>query len=313
MTSTGRDLILKITRPQYVPYPEIFISSLAWSLAKDSVSGWSKPEEKGGNKIGLIYEISTTAREPARFTYVATRPDTDSHDVSKWLENLSAADIRFENFKEDGARSIADALKGVTIEKSPRQAATPLSPFIALLQNSAGVFAKVGPPDMALTIEQIFALGNTDLNSHADRELEPRDSAAAMWLLSMTSRLENDDLLKQIDRAVAYSIKGHPLNSSKVLDIDEVFPDHQDAEKLLEYRKSISDKTSTIDLGSDTPFAWFHDAWSKITDPKWVLALPARRWVDWATTVLRVGFGFSYIWEANLSIIHVLMTRILNK
>jgi hypothetical protein len=297
MTNTGRDLILKITRPQYVPYPEIFISALAWSLAKDSVTGWSKPEETGGKKIGLIYEISTTAREPAHFTYVATRPD--SLDVSKWLENLSSADIRFEQFKEDGARSIADALKGVTIEKSPRQAATPLSPFIALLQNSAGVFAKASQPDISDTIEQIFALGNTDLNGHAERELGPRDSAAAMWLISMKTRLENDDLLKQLDRAVANSIKSHPLNSSKVVDIDDVFPDHQDAEKLLEYRKSISAKISTIDLGIDTPFAWFHDAWSKITDPKWVLALPARRWVDWATTVLRVGFGFSYIWEAN--------------
>jgi hypothetical protein len=299
MTNTGRDLILKITRPQYVPFPEMFISALAWSFAKDSITGWSKPEEKGGNKIGLIYEISTTARNPARFTYVATRPDDGSREVSKWIENLSAASIRFEHSEEEGARSIADALKGVSIEKSPRQAVTPLSPFIALLQNSSGVFAKVSPPDISDTIEQIFALGNADLNNQTERELEPRDSAAAMWLLSMKTRLEDDDLLKQLDHAIAYSIKSHPLNSSKVLDIDRVFPDCQDPVGLLEYRKSISAKISTIDLGRDTPFAWFHDAWTKINDPKWVLALPARRWVDWATTVLRVGFGFSYIWEAN--------------
>ncbi len=299
VTNTGRDLILKITRPQYVPFPEMFISSLAWSLAKDSLPGWSKPEEKGGNEIGLIYELSATAREPARLTYVATRPESDNREVGRWLQNLAAADIRFEHSEEDGARSIADALKGVTIEKSTRQAATPLSPFIALLQNAAGVYAKAGPPDLGNTIEQIFALGNTDLANRVEPQLEPRDSAAALWLLAMKTRLENDDLLRQLDRAVAYSISNHTLNSSNDVNIDEVFPHYEDDESLLQYRQSISDKISTIDLGFDTPFAWFYDAWTKLTDPKWILALPARRWVDWATTVLRVAFGFSYVWEAN--------------
>lgn len=29
----GDDLILKINRPQYVPFPELFLSELAWRLA----------------------------------------------------------------------------------------------------------------------------------------------------------------------------------------------------------------------------------------------------------------------------------------
>jgi len=202
--NTGRDLILKINRPQYVPYPEMFVSSLAWNLAQDSLPGWTIPNEKGGNKIGLIYETSTLTREPAKLSYFPTRPDTDVNEVAKWLVNLSQADIRFGAFEQDGARSIADALKGVTIEKSTRQAATPLSPFIALLQNAEGVYGKPGAPDIGSTIEQIYSLGNTTMNNRTDSALVPSDSASALWLLAMNTRLKTDNLLEQLDRAVAF-------------------------------------------------------------------------------------------------------------
>ncbi len=50
---------------------------------------------------------------------------------------------------------------------------------------------------------------------------------------------------------------------------------------------------------ADSPFAWFAETWEKITSEEWVLALPARVWVDWATCILRTGYSMAYLWEAS--------------
>jgi hypothetical protein len=51
-------------------------------------------------------------------------------------------------------------------------------------------------------------------------------------------------------------------------------------------------------LGEETPFAWFRTSWDHLTSPEWVDALPARRWSDWAATVLRSAIGFGTLWES---------------
>lgn len=299
MNAFGKDLILKINRPQYAPNPEMFISALAWRLANESaLSGWvriSLPQKKS---IALIYETNRMGREPKDLHYVVTRPDQTDSSLIAWRDALTENQITFESHDDDGARSIADSLRGVTIEKSPRQAASPLSPHIALLQNSRGVFAKNSPPDFALIIEQMFALGNLNRSENPDAPLEVGDSAIGMWYSAMGKRLKNDCLLSQIDKSVKGSIERHPLNEMPVDERRPIFPDLENDELILKPRIEYADKLSTINLGSGTPFAWFYDAWTNLADEKWIRALPSRRWVDWATTVLRMAFGFAYIWEA---------------
>lgn len=300
--STGRDLILKINRPQYVPNPEMFISALAWRLAEEKIPGWSKGKQKGEKNIALVYETNLLVKEQRYLKYVETRPDAEMDGLAGWIEDLSRHNLRFTDHPENGAKSIADALRGVVIEKSTRQAATPLSPSIALLQNGRGVFAKNSVTDLGLVIEQIFSLGNTSRSARDDEEIGINDSATALWFKAMCSRLEKDLLLAQIDGAVEDSIKRHHLNSDENAIVGSIFPDKDDLTTILQPFVESTDKISNLDLGSRTPFAWFFEAWTNLTNENWVNALPARRWVDWATTILRMAFGFAYVWEANWSL-----------
>jgi hypothetical protein len=302
MTSFGKDLILKINRPQYAPNPEVFISAMAWRLVDESqILGWVRNDDStaGGKKnVALIYETTPLKKNPRDLTYVTSRPDQSEEALQRWRQALEDNQLTFSANDKDGAKSIADALRGVSIEKSPRQAATPLSPHIALLQNSRGIFAKNSPPDFALIIEQMFALGNSRRASDPKAPISLDDSAIGLWYAAMRNRLKDDWLLSQIDRAVKGSIESHPLNQPRANDAKPLFPNIDDEESVLLPRTEYAERLSTINLGANTPFAWFNDAWRDLTDEKWVKALPARRWIDWATTVLRMAFGFSYIWEA---------------
>lgn len=302
MTNFGRDLILKINRPQYAPNPEVFISSMAWRLVDETlISGWVRigdPDPKKRKNIALIYETTPLDSEPRDLKYITTRPDHGEEALLRWRQSLEDNELSFEPNVKDGARSIADALRGVSIEKSKRQAATPLSPHIALLQNSRGIFAKNSPPDFALIIEQLFALGNLSRAADPAEPVAVSDSAIGLWYVAMRKRLRFDWLLSQIDRSIKGSIENHPLNQPRINETKPLFPDVDDEASVLVPRMEYMEKLSTINLGPNTPFAWFNDAWRNLTDEKWLKALPARRWVDWATTVLRMAFGFAYIWEA---------------
>ena len=295
MSATGGDLVLSILRPEYVPFPENLISSLAWRIADGGFPGW---ETHDGKRVALIYKKSPLAKKAPRVHFVETCPDITSEVLADWVEALLANGFRLGDEASYSAKSISDALLGVNIENSSRQPATPLTPYIALLQNGQGVMGKAGPVNVGLILEQLFALGNPNLSTTTSDALAVEDSVAALWYVAMRSKLHDDYFLSLIDRSMGSMILKHPLNQNNAA-IGEIFPDIDDLAKLLQPRIKDADEISTIDLGTNTPFAWFCDTWKTLTSKKWVDALPARRWVDWATTVLRMAFGFSYIWEAN--------------
>lgn len=304
----GTDLLLKINRPQYVPFPELFLSEIAWRLA--DLPGWTKnieiqDRETGNNKsmgIGLVFSSNIENEITKKLVFVATRPDITPNYLRVWVRALE--DNRF-NFlageQSDSARSVADAMRGIQVDKSKRQAATPLSPHIALLQNRQGVFGKESPIDIGLIIEQIFALGDPKIEKDEEQEISLSDSAASLWYLAMRTRLHDDYELARIDGSVRDFIQQHPYNLEPDGISKKIFPDITDTEMLMKPRIEMTQKSqvSTMFLGEQTPFFWFYKAWTSLTSEKWVKALPARRWTDWATTVLRVAFGFSYIWDAN--------------
>ena len=302
------DLILKINRPQYVPFSEIFISEIAWRLA--NLPGWTenieiRNRETGKNKskgIGLVYDSKIQNEETENLVFVATRPDITPDYLRIWVRVLEQNRFNFlSGDQSDSARSVADAMRGVQVDKSKRQAATPLSPHIALLQNRQGIFGKKAPIDIGLIIEQIFALGDPEIENYEELKISPSDSASSLWYLAMRTRLHDDYELARIDASVRDFIQQHPYNLDPNRIVEKIFPDINDPELLMKPRIEMTQKNqvTTIFLGEQTPFFWFHKAWTSLTSERWIKALPARRWTDWATTVLRVAFGFSYIWDAN--------------
>jgi len=82
MSANGGDLVLSILRPEYVPFPENLISSLAWRIADGAYPGWETHE---GKPVALIYKKSPLGKKAPRVHFVETRPDITSDVLSNWV------------------------------------------------------------------------------------------------------------------------------------------------------------------------------------------------------------------------------------
>ncbi|MHA7178338.1 hypothetical protein ACX80D_17005 [Arthrobacter sp. Sr24] len=165
--------------------------------------------------------------------------------------------------------AVASSILGIRIEKTGNQPASPLSPALALLQDPKGILVKAGPPDFGDIIESMYALGHRSL---------PESTATDRWLTSTKVRLKNDPLLAAIDDAVM----GTLLENSV---------------RLRQSHPELTNVDQWLGKFPGTPFEWFAESWTALTSDAWVSALPSRVWVDWATTVLRLGVGLGFLWE----------------
>lgn len=263
-TQHGKHLIIPLNRPQYVALPEGFLTSLAWREYELELRPSCILEDKA---TGIRF--SGEAEASRKVSYVVTAPESLELQREFGLE-LARLGLATELPSELLGSALAESIKGVRSPKGKFQLATPLTPNIALLQNLIGIQGAANPPDLGNIIETLFSLGGAESSDMSD-------SASSLWKSAMEHRLANDLLLKKLDSAVATSLL--PGTASPKI------------QKLPEQNWG--------GVYSRTPFEWFRSAWQTITSNAWVEALPARVWSDWATTVLRLGFGFGFIWESS--------------
>lgn len=250
-------LVPDLPRPEYVSAPEVFLSAIAWRAHEVLVEG---PEEL----LALSYRL-----DPGRtFKSMEARSTEPVGDLlADWERALEQNEVELPDAR-DGVlgRGIAASIAGVKAAKAKGQAATPLTPRLALLQNSRGLMGKKNPYNVGLAIERMYALGGGT------------GSAAQRWIDATRHRLDDDRVLARVDQAVWDGVL--PVRVGTI--------------------STVSPRVERVDglLGPDTPFGWFREAWDALTAEHWVEALPARRWVDWATTLLRTAVGFGHLWEA---------------
>lgn len=256
----AKGLILRLPRPEYVAAPETLLTALAWD--RFEVAGL---ESQGGKPVAMAYR--TDGRESKTLRFISSEPAAD--DLPAWSLALKDAGFYAENDDALG-KAFAHAIRGVRARNAKSQAATPLTAVLALLQNTRGMAAKSNPWDIALMIETMYAMGATDGAQSG--------SASQSWLRTVDRRLASDRVLRALDSAAL-----------------QLLPGEVAARKLV---RSVDSADVPRELGAGTPFAWFRRHWDLITAPEWVDALPARVWVDWATTLLRMALGFGYLWEA---------------
>ena len=266
---TAKHLILPFNRPEFFSVPEALVSALAWK-AYEPVSDirFDRPM----SKLGLMYKAEP--RNPTTFDFQVTWPGgTRAADFGQILKETG----RFSTEAGDAllGDAVAQSVLGIRSEKSGSQPASPMTPALALMQNSRGVMVKPSPADYANIIESMFAAGQLGESSVSERA-----SATRRWLDAVDQRLGSDKLLDAIDKSLMTMVHSGML--MRRLE----FPMH---EKAAEW----------AGLLSGTPFDWFARSWEKVTSEAWVAALPSRVWVDWATTVLRLGIGLGYLWEAS--------------
>jgi hypothetical protein len=259
MPSIG-DVILDINRPQYVSVPEGFISSLAWTTYDwDAVSESGKP-------LGLVFR-SRTKKISSNFEVRETGPKGDEHEgFGRVLRTQGLGHDAVSNFLLSEA--VSNSVTGVQAEKSTLQAASPVTPGFALLQNVRGVQQAKNPPDLAGILESLYSFGQNMAIGGSP------SGVAERWKHASKYRCSKDPLLLAMDRAVREQLVGHGIRER------EAAPPRSTA------------------YYPNSPFTWFARSWDKLTSEDWVDALPARVWTDWATTILRLAMGMGFLWEA---------------
>jgi hypothetical protein len=252
-------LPLPLNRPEYVAVPEAFITALAGKLYKSKLLG------SESNQIGLFFEGPHPKSKSLEF--VSTRPQGE--DLASFAAALDTVGIKAEENTLETAEAVLNSILGIKVERSQIHPASPLSPSIAMLQNVRGLLRKGNPADIARILEAMYSFGSSEGGNAS--------GAADRWQKASEHRLTIDPLLRALDTAVDVALlKGK-----------ESLPFEADA-NAAKFSGSFE----------DTPYEWFAQAWDRLTEPQWVEALPARVWVDWATTILRLAYGFGFLWES---------------
>jgi hypothetical protein len=264
-TPSLRHLILPLNRPEYTN-PEAFSTALAWSLFKVEMAAPMDPS------LIVALQYRAKERKPSKkLEYRSTDPVPDRERLEAFALELKKQGVKAEHDQTDLARAVANSICGIQGKKGTYHAAASITESMALLQNTVGMYGKEGPPNLALIVEGLFGLGRPS-------ESKSLVSAAVRWQGAMKYRAEIDPLARALDSAVKTSL------------LDSVpTPDQTgDADPAKDW----------LGMFPETPFTWTYRMWNKVTSEEWVSALPARVWVDWASTVLRMGLGMGFLWEA---------------
>ncbi|MGD8214807.1 hypothetical protein [Aestuariimicrobium sp. Y1814] len=213
---------------------------------------------------GLMYR--TDNKGAGKVQIITTYPES-SDQLRQFGEALTSAGFSADMSlpREQMALAFADAVLGIKPEKGQQHPAAPLTPHLALLQSMRGYQRTMNPPDLGLILEQLYALG-VPTGSRVE-------GPSTRWLRAAEHKTANDPVLGRLDKAAAEALLPRGLV--------RVTPSPVDG-------RAIADRS---------PFTWFVNAWNQLTDDRWVDALPARVWVDWCCTVLRLGLGLGFLWE----------------
>ncbi|MFJ6538841.1 hypothetical protein ACIQH5_21640 [Paenarthrobacter sp. NPDC091711] len=257
-----------MNRPQYVSVPEAFISSMAWTMYDHR----SKKIAEDGVPVGYMFRSETTGTTTLKIRSTAPEGENLLEYGHQLVVHGLATNAKNES---DLASAVLNSVAGVQAEKSKSQAASPVTPAFALLQDMRGFQRTKNPPDLAGILETLFRLGLTDDSIST--------TASRLWLNAAKKRCEIDPLLSAIDKAT----------KTALLDLG-----YTEREENGSSERQLSSDWDRRGLLEGTPYSWFTRTWVKLTSDEWVKALPSRVWVDWATTVLRLALGQGFLWEA---------------
>jgi len=281
------DIHLGLRRPEYVPTVEIVISELVGQLVDVDPKCWitnsenQNVAEESKKKIGLVYEALAEA-SLKKVKLIQTRP-VSREALSKWLDETELSGLSLEENTDRLAFAAAlfDSLRGPKVKDAKRRIVLPMSPSLAVLQDARGLSGRENPPNTATIVEQIYRLGagNSGVASLAIEKL---------WF-AMLQLLRDDPLLRSINESVNRGVLPNEI-ADALKSVDE--------SRFEQLGLAIeSDLPKTLDFPTN-PFRWFHTSWNRLMSPEWTSAMSSRRWLAWATSLVRTGVGFAYLWEA---------------
>ena len=257
-----------INRPAYPPTPEVLVSSLIWNLTSDR-----HPPKiiDGNNHDGIIYEKLLKKRQGKPRNIIQTsflKSDIRHKNVTKLL--LSQFSLYHKNEEKIG-RILNESLKGSYAANAKSVPIIPLNIETALMQDSVGIAGKDSPSDFAQIIERMFLLGGGE-------------GHAAAKIINTYARIGKQSGWTWFDDVT------HEMIPAEFQD-------------LVSKLKCLTEDTHEQDTypewlrGINTPFHWFANSLTSLTEKNWSQEMPRRRWIDWLICVLRTAIGTGFIFE----------------
>lgn len=261
-----------LNRPEYIPSRELFISELAWSLTEGGSPRRIDPEF---GPAGIAYADRGVKKNPG---IGITRPTVED-DRFDAASAVLREKLRLGSDEESKIATsiLLHELEAPASAGATRSVAAPLTIGAALLQDRRGVTGKNNPANVALILEQMYALGGG------------RSSVSGSWV-SAINTAGPAGLPSWMTEAVAEMV---PHN-------------FQDCAEELQ---NIRDLTETKQLRSPawlsgktrTPFHWFSRTWDRLCGEGWIDSMPRRRWTDWAACLARTAIASGYMFEMHLA------------
>ena len=263
---------LGLNRPEYIPSRELFISELVWSLTP-SKSPYKIDPDFG--PAGITYSDRGTRKKAGTET---TRPVPDD---SRFAAIASILKERLRIRSNDEAITatsiLLDELEAPASERATRTLATPLTIDAALLQDRRGVTGKNNPANIALILEQMYALGGG------------RDAVSGMWARAILNAGPSG-LPKWTSDAIAEIVPEGFRESARQLGSGREFA-----------RSEIYRQPAWVSSSRCTPFHWFAESWDHLCSNGWIDKMPRRRWTDWAACVARTAIATGYMFEMHMA------------
>jgi hypothetical protein len=266
-----------LRRPQYPSSPEVLLSALAWSVVPRS------PDHKN---TGLIY-VRKPSHAERKVKIKATRPGGATPEgvtLEEFARELRANGMRAGDgtLPQYAAEAVTDSLLGVQPLKGIGTASSAIGVAGALLQDPIGGLAAANPPNFALLLNTMHALGGP-----------AGPTAAARWF-SAARHYAQGTRMSTIERALtATALKPYLAPGWSITDGPAETGSAAPADVPAWWERDISA------AGIGTPFSWYRTSWDRLCSPEWYKVLPPRRWAGWAVCILRNALGFGFLWEAN--------------
>lgn len=265
--------LLSLPRPEYAKQTELVLVDLLWRSEgtvlgqHDAIGGLAAaPEADRAMKRLVLEKISPKSNRLVS----ATAP---------WLKDAARQGI-FSKV-EDADRFSDAMINSIAAPRSQRDQSKTCAPVhrgSIPLQTLNGAVNKNAPPNLAKAVEVMAQLGGATYAGAAGARLaaaldEPGSDFASLFFEHVAP--------------IVWSREGNT--------------------NLSDWPSVISSPSSCGVIASDLtglcragPQGWFWERWEQLLDPTtgWRGALPDRRFIDWATCLVRTGLALTYLWEA---------------
>jgi hypothetical protein len=270
--SNWTDEISSLARPEYVRQPEALLTDLFW---RSDGSSLKERAPKRYDKLARL--IPKRSSRQSSGTTIETTPLAEQTDLAMIVAGGNSQLL---------VQSLLNSLIAPKSRRDKSETYVPLHPDLVALQTLSGLVNKSAPANVAEIIETVGWLGGSPVKGYMAYSLLQclsNNSSVSQGLVYLTDAIFPTVASQTWSRLVqAYDPNADPTWIG-VRASDSLIPDPTKVFSRYEY----------------TPFKWLWNKWQILCSREWYEALPPRRFIDWATCLLRTGLAFTYLWEAN--------------